>query len=284
MMRASEVASDQRERATRFRCLHANGPLLLPNAWDAASALVIERMGAPAIATTSAGISWSHGRGDGQNLDRETMMRVIRSIVQVVRVPVTADVEAGYGAGLPRDVADTVRGVIAAGAVGINLEDSPGPGGKQLLAPEVHAERLHAAREVATAGGADLFINARIDVYLFQVGEPEWRFDESVRRAGIYLAAGADCVFVPGVMDAKTIGALVRAIDGPVNVTGRPGAPGIPELRRLGVARVSLGSAIALAALTTARDVARELLEKGTYRRLEGTISYAELDGFFSPT
>jgi 2-methylisocitrate lyase-like PEP mutase family enzyme len=215
----------QKDRAAAFRQLHESRPLVLPNAWDAASARVIERAGASAIATTSAGIAWTFGHGDGQKLTRDEMLQVIRAIVRTVDVPVNADVEGGYGTGSPQDIAETVRAVLAAGVAGINLEDSPGRDDEPLLAPSAHAERLRAAREAAHAAGGDLVINARIDVYLFQVGAPETRFDEAVRRANLYRAAGADCLFVPGVIDAETIAALVRAIDGPLNVMAMPRCP-----------------------------------------------------------
>ena len=272
---------NQRERAARFRQLHTQPPLILPNAWDAASARVIEQAGAPAIATTSAGISWVYGCGDGQKLQRDEMIQMIRCIVESVDVPVTADIEGGYGTGSPQDVADTVQAVLAAGVCGINLEDTPGRDGETLLAPEAQAERIRAAREAAQAAGGDLFINARIDVYLFQAGAPETRFDETVRRASQYRAAGADCLFVPGVIDAETIAALVQAIDGPVNVMAMPGAPSIPELGKLGVARVSLGPAIIQAALATTQQAARELLEHGTYRTLENSLPFSETNRLF---
>lgn len=271
----------QRDRAARFRQLHEMRPLILPNAWDAASARVIELAGAQAIATTSAGVSWTQGRGDGQKLRREEMIRVIRTIVQAVEVPVTADIEGGYGTGSVQDVAETVRAVVEAGAVGINLEDSPGDG-EPLLAPEVHAGRIRAAREAAQAAGGDLVINARTDVYLFQVGAPETRFDEAVRRSNLYRAAGADCLFVPGVIDAETIASLVRAIDGPVNIMAMPGAPTMPQLGQLGVARASLGPSLAQAALATTQKAARELLEQGTYRTLEQSLPFDQADGMFT--
>jgi 2-methylisocitrate lyase-like PEP mutase family enzyme len=273
--------SSQAERAAHFRQLHTRRPLILPNAWDAASARVIEQAGAQAIATTSAAVSWTLGRGDGQKVTREEMIQVIRFITRTVEVPVTADIEGGYGTGSAQDIAETVRQVVAAGAAGINLEDTPGLNGETLLAPEVHAERIRAARESASAAGGDLVVNARIDVYLFQVGAPETRFDETVRRAKIYRAAGADCLFVPGVRDAETIGALVRAIDGPVNVMAGPGSPDVAELGRLGVARVSLGPAVALAALAATRQAAREVLEHGTYRSLEQSLPFGEVNGLF---
>lgn len=271
----------QADRAAHFRELHGRRPLVLPNAWDAASARVIELAGASAIGTTSAGVSWACGRRDGQQLRREEMVRAVRRVVEAVAVPVTADVESGYGEGSTRDVTETVQAVIAAGAVGVNLEDSPGRDGEPLIAPEAHAERIRAARQAAQAVEGDLVINARTDVYLLQVGEPEARFDATVRRANLYREAGADCIFVPGVVDAEAIAALVRAIDGPVNVMAAPGAPAISELGRLGVARVSLGSALAQAVLATTRRAARELLEHGTYGALEDGLPFGDANDMF---
>lgn len=275
--------TSQQDRAARFRQLHhENLPLVLPNAWDAASARVIELAGAKAIATSSAGVSWVYGHRDGEKLQREEMVRMVRYIVQAVGVPVTADVESGYGNGSPEDVAETVRAVIEAGAAGVNLEDSPGRDGEPLMAPEVHAERIRAAREAAQAAGGDLVINARTDPYLLKVGAPETRFEESVRRGRIYREAGADCIFVPGVIDAKEIAALVQAIGGPVNVLAFPGVPNIQELGKLGVARVSLGAGVARAALSATQRVAREVLEQGTYQALEHNLASVDINGMFT--
>jgi 2-methylisocitrate lyase-like PEP mutase family enzyme len=275
------VEMGQADRAAHFRRLHQNRPLVLPNAWDAASARVIELAGAPAIASTSAGVSWALGRSDGQKLERTEMIDVIHRMVRAVTVPVTADIEGGYGSGSTADVAETVQAVIGAGAVGINLEDSPGSDGRVLLAPERQAERIQAARAAAQAAGVDLVINARTDVYLFQAVPPDARFDETVRRAKLYLAAGADCLFVPGVIDADTIGALVKAIDGPVNIMAGPGAPSTKQLGQLGVARVSVGPAITLAALGVTHRAAREMLERGTYGGLEDAMPFGEANGMF---
>lgn len=274
----------QRDRAIHFRELHARRPLVLPNAWNAASARIMEQAGASAIATTSAGISWAYGRSDGQHLQRDEMIQMIRYVVQAVDLPVTADVEGGYGTGSVQDVAETVRAVIDVGAAGINLEDSPGHDGARLLAPEEQAERIRAAREATTAAGGDLVINARIDVYLAQASAPETRFDHAVRRAKEYLAAGADCVFIPSVIETETITALVRAIDDPVNIMAAPGAPTIQQLGQLGVARVSLGPNFAQAALWTTQQAARELLDQGTYRSLENSLSFDDANSMFVRT
>lgn len=272
----------QTESANKFRQLHTQRPLILPNAWDAASARVIEAAGAPAIATTSAGVSWSLGRPDGQNLGRREMLQVVRQIVQTVSVPVNADIESAYGKGSLEDVAETVRELIAIGVAGINLEDTPGRNGQVLLMAEEQAERIGIARKAAKAAGGDLVINARTDVYLFQVGALETRFDAVVQRAKTYLQAGADCVFVPGITDAETIGRLVNAIDGPLNIMATPGAPSAPELGKIGVARLSVGPGVTQVALAAAQRAARELLEEGTYRAFEAGLPFAELNAMFA--
>ena len=267
--------------AAAFRRLHRpqkGDILVLPNAWDALSARVIEQAGARAIATTSAGVSWALGRQDGQAVTRADMIAAVRRIAEAVRVPVTADIESGYGSGSPEDVEATVRGVVEVGAVGINLEDAPGRGGESLLRPEEHAARIAAAR---AAGGPELFINARVDVYLKEIGAESGRFDETIRRARAYTEAGSDGVFVPGVVDASTIARLVEAIGAPVNIMASYGAPSVAELADLGVARVSVGPAITRAAMATIRTAARELLETGTYDGLVGGVPFAEANALF---
>jgi 2-methylisocitrate lyase-like PEP mutase family enzyme len=273
---------DQQDRARRFREMHADPPVVLPNAWDALSACAIERAGAQAIATTSGGMSWAHGRPDGQGMSREEMCQAVARIARAVSVPVTADVESGYGSGSTADVAETVEAVIAAGVVGINLEDAPGHGGDPLLPASVHAERIAAARAAALSAGLDLFINARTDVYLRAVGEPEERFDHAVERANAYLTAGADCAFIPGVVDPELIALLAKAVPGPLNVLAGPNAPSIEELARAGAARVSLGCEFAQAALAATQAAVRELLEQGTYESVANGTPYFEVNGLFA--
>jgi 2-methylisocitrate lyase-like PEP mutase family enzyme len=204
------------------------------------------------------------------------MIEAVRRIAAAVAVPVTADVEGGYGEGTAEDVAETVRAVIQAGAVGINLEDAMGG---RLLPLERQAERIAAAR---AAAGTDLFINARTDVYICGSGEPEERLAETIRRGKAYRAAGADCLFVPRLVDRETIGRLARAIDGLLNIMAGPGAPSTRELGELGVARVSVGPAITMVALEATRRAARELLERGTYGALESAMPFQEVNGIFA--
>lgn len=271
--------NQQSIKTAEFRRLHDERPLVLPNAWDAASARLMEQAGAKAIATTSAGISWSHGCHDGQKLSRDEMLGAIARIVRRVDVPVTADIEGGYGSGSPRDVAETVRAVAALGVAGINLEDSPGRDGKKLLDPQMQAERIVAARDA----GSGLVINARTDVYLFGVGAPETRLAEVIRRATLYRSAGADCLFVPGLIDRDTIATLVKEIGYPLNIMAMPGAPDTAELGALGVARVSVGPLITQAAFAAIQRVTRELLGPGTYGKAEDLLPFSELGSLFGP-
>ena len=267
--------------AEAFRRLHIPGPLVLPNVWDASSARIIERAGAPAIATTSAGVSWALGHQDGHGLSRAQALSSLRAITAAVEVPVSVDIEGGYGRGTPEDVAETVEAVLALGVVGINLEDSPGRADAPLVEPEAQAVRIAAAREAARRAGAGLFLNARTDVFLAQAGEPEGRLTQALTRAAIYLEAGADGIFVPGVTDEKTLSALVAGIEAPVNVMAGPGSPSVKELENLGVARVSLGPALSLGALGYLEAAAKEVLRDGTYGHLETGLSFAEVAELF---
>ena len=266
-----------KSKALHFLRLH-KGPriLVLPNAWDAASARVLEAAGASALGTTSAGVAFSLGYRDGQRIPPEEMLRAIERIVRAVAVPVTADVEAGYGES-PGQVAETVRRLLGAGAVGMNLEDARDDLGLYDIPHQV--ERIHAAREAAAAAGVHLTINARTDVYLAGIGEAGGRFDEAVRRLTVYREAGADCVFLPGVRDGATIARMVRAVAAPLNVLAGEGMPCVRDLENMGVARLSLGSGPMRAAMGLLRRIAAELDATGTYHALlDGAVSYAEMN------
>jgi 2-methylisocitrate lyase-like PEP mutase family enzyme len=264
--------------ARHFRSLHQRGaPLVLPNAWDVASARLVEHAGAAAIATTSAGASWGLGASDGEQVDRDRALDLIARVVAAVQIPVTADIEGGY-AEKPSDLAETVQGVRSAGAVGVNLEDADHGGAAPLRTAAAQSERIAAAREAADAQSAPLFINARVDTYLFAVGDPDGRLDATLDRARAYVRAGADGIFVPGVTDPVIVSALVDGIDAPVNVMAGPGAPTIAELAGLGVARISLGPALAQAAYAVVRRSAEELLSTGTYSALSDALEFGDID------
>jgi 2-methylisocitrate lyase-like PEP mutase family enzyme len=274
------VTESQHAKAATLRSLHEDGIFVLPNAWDAGSAAMIAAAGALVIATTSAGVSWSLGRPDGQNLSREEAVDAIARIAATVGLPVTADVEGGYGRA-PDAVAATVTAVIGAGAVGINLEDSGAPGGG-LFDAVAQAGRIRAARAAAAAAGLpELVINARTDVFLFAIGEPEGRLDDVLARASAYAEAGADSLFVPGLLDLGTLAELTRKVSLPVNVMAGPGAPDVAALRAAGVRRVSLGQAVTQAAYTLARKAAAEALSSGTYDAIAGADSFGDINGAF---
>ncbi|MBB2949067.1 2-methylisocitrate lyase-like PEP mutase family enzyme [Actinoplanes lutulentus] len=252
------------DKASILRELHQRGDVLvLPNAWDAASAALVVRAGAQAVATTSAGVAWSLGRPDGEGLTLDEMLTAVRRISAAVDVPVTADIESGYG-----DVAAAVRATIAAGAVGANIEDAVRPIDEQ-------ATLIRTARQAA--GDSGFVINARTDVFLFGSGA----LDEVLARAAAYAEAGADCLFVPGLLDLAALRALTAASPLPVNAMAGPGSPSIAELADAGVRRVSLGSSIAQAAYGLVERAAQEALTKGTFDSLDGAASYPDLNALF---
>jgi 2-methylisocitrate lyase-like PEP mutase family enzyme len=269
-------SNSQAEKANLFRDLH-RGPkiLLLPNAWDVASACILEQAGVAAIATSSAGVAFTLGYPDGQKITREEMLAVVGRIAAKVKVPVTADIEAAYG-NRPEDAALTARAVIEAGAVGLNLEDRIDH--RQLVDLSLQLEKIAAVRESSRRIGVPLVLNARTDVYLLEAGKPESRFGETVKRLIAFREAGADCLFAPGIRDVEVISRLVRELQHPVNILAGPGSPTIPELQKIGVARVSLGSSPMRATLGLVRRIAQELQTTGTYEALEGAPSHAEVN------
>ena len=265
-------------KAEILRSLHRPGqPIVLINVWDCAGARILEAAGAPAIATTSAGIAFSRGYPDGERIPRDVMLAEVTRIAGCVSVPVTADLESGYGAtpeALERLAADALEG----GAVGLNLEDHVGPREAPLVDLALQLEKLRALREASARRGAALVINARTDAFLRGLGSPSEMLDETIRRGRAYRDGGADGIFVPGVTDPSVIGRLVREIAAPINVLAVAGSPPIADLARLGVARVSLGSGPARAALTLLDRMAREVSSAGTYSALEGIHPHARIN------
>jgi 2-methylisocitrate lyase-like PEP mutase family enzyme len=266
--------STQAEKAKALLALHQGpAPLVLPNAWDAASARVIARAGAKAIATSSAGVAYALGYPDGQKISRAEMIDMVRRVASAVALPVTADLEAGYG-----DAAETVRLALRAGAVGMNLEDAADDG--SLFSSQV--ERIRAARAAAEAAGISFVINGRTDAFAAPGLDDAARLPEAVKRANAYLDAGANCAFVPFVAAPDLIERLAKEIHGPLNILGGPAAPSIGDLQRMGVRRVSLGSSIARAAYGQAEKAARELFTQGTCESLKVGIPYAQMQSLFA--
>jgi 2-methylisocitrate lyase-like PEP mutase family enzyme len=252
-----ESLSTLAQQAETLRVLHhGDRPLVLPNVWDAASARIVAAAGFPAIATGSAPIATSLGFPDHEGAPRDEMLAAARRITGAVDVPVSVDVEAGYGF----SPAELVRRLIDIGAAGCNIEDSDHWGGG-LIPAETQANRLAAVRSAATAAGVPLVINARVDVFIQEWGEESQRLAEALRRAVLYLEAGADCVYPILVSDRETISQLTQGINGPVNVLYRPGTPSIAELGALGVARVTFGPGLHRATMAALREIATRLAE-----------------------
>ena len=273
---------DQNARGEALLALH-QGPdvLVLPNCWDVGSAVVLEGCGYPAIATTSSGVAHVHGFSDGQHIGRDGMIAAIAEITARVTVPLTTDLEAGYGPS-PDDVAETIRQAIQAGSVGANLEDGDKSRDDKLLPVEAAVERIAAARAAADASGVRFVINGRTDPFLFRPKhDPAENFTEAVKRGNALRQAGADCIFVPGALDTETMGRLVKEIDAPINVlAGFSGytAPPVDELKAAGVRRISTGGGLALAALGALRRMATELKETGRFDYVEDAIPHVEMN------
>lgn len=268
--------------AAAFHALHRDAtPLVLVNVWDVASARLVEEAGATALATSSSALSWSLGFPDGNHLPRELAMAALRRIVASTALPVTADIEAGYahtgGAFDVRELRETVRCVLAAGAVGVNFEDS---GEDPLTDVDEQARRIAVVRRAAEEEGVDLFINARTDTYL-SGRFAETAFTETLVRAEAYLAAGANGIFVPGVQDLHVLHDLSRRIDAPLNALAGLGAPSVGELHDAGIRRISIGGNTAKAAYATVSRVAQDVLGDGNWSELAGARSHGAMDELF---
>lgn len=256
--------------------------LLLPNAWDAGSARLLAQRGFPAIATTSGGMAWSLGYADGEQVPLEEVLHAVARITRVCDVPVTVDFESGYGA-TPQEVGAALTAVIAAGAVGVNLEDGL-PGHGPLRAMAAAAARVAAARQAATASGVPVVINARVDVWMHD-GDPAEpaRLAEAIARAQAYLAAGADGIYPIGLRDVPTLSAFIKAVDAPVNVAAGPGMPALAELSRLGVARVTTATRLATLALGTIGQAMAQIQSSGGFDALASTFTYNMAQDLFAP-
>ncbi len=271
------VSNIQREKAELFLKYHLDREILvLLNSWDVGSSKLIEACGYKAIATTSLGIAASLGYPDCQVIQLSEMIDVITGIVHAVHVPVTADFEAGYGKDID-EIIDSIKKVIATGVVGINIEDSIEL--NPVLIDEMEfCERISAIRALSDSLGLHLVINARTDSFYTSSGSPKENLSESIKRGNKYREAGADCIFVPLVCEKETIATLVKEINAPINILANPGIggrlpPSVRELQDLGVARLSLGSAMMKATLAFMKKVADELSGKGTYNLLLDTFT-----------
>jgi 2-methylisocitrate lyase-like PEP mutase family enzyme len=271
------VSSIQKEKAELFLKYHQDKEILvLLNSWDIGSSKLIEASGYKAIATTSMGIAASLGYPDCQIITLSEMIEAITGIAKAVNVPVTVDIEAGYGNNL-NEITESVKKIIATGIVGVNIEDSLDL--SPVLIDEIEfCERISAIRLLSDSLGFHLVINARTDSFYVSSGSPQEKLSESIKRGNKYREAGADCIFVQPVWDKETISTLVKEINAPINILSNPaiGAglpPSVRELQDLGVARLSLGSSLMKATLALIKKVADELSEKGTYNFLLDTLT-----------
>ncbi|MEO6912523.1 MAG: isocitrate lyase/phosphoenolpyruvate mutase family protein [Candidatus Baltobacteraceae bacterium] len=271
----------QSEKAARLRALHhADEPLVFVNAWDPITARILETMNFPAIATTSAAIANVHGFRDGEGMSRAAMLEAVGAITAAVSVPVSADLEGGYGPTV-EDAIATAYGAIDVGAAGLNFEDANQDG---LLPIDLQSKRIRAIRDAGAQRGVELVINARTDVFLRSIGAPEARLALSIERAAAYIEAGADAIFVPGVADAAAIEQLASAIGAPLNILAGAGTPSISELKALGVRRVSCGGAPHGHVMATFQKAAAEVRDLGTFSFISDRISHADLNAFFQKT
>ena len=267
--------NNQHEKAERLKYLHSREEILvIPNAYDAISAAVIAAEGFEAVATTSGGCAFSAGYCDGENIPLSEMLRIVKLICKAVSLPVSADMEAGYGVE-PATVSNTVKKTLDAGAVGLNIEDSRKNKERVLLDYDISVARIKAARDAINKVGIPAVLNARTDV--FSTGEGN-STEEAIKRANAYLEVGADCTFVIGVSDSKIIAELANKIDGPLNILAGPQSPSILELQSLGVQRVSFGSSFAKVAISEVRKSLRNLRESGRYNSNEGIIKQFDIN------
>jgi 2-methylisocitrate lyase-like PEP mutase family enzyme len=247
----------------------------MANAWDAITARLFEAEGFAAVATTSGGVSWALGYADGEAAPWDEVVGQTTRIARAVGVPVTADIEGGFGA-TPQAVARSITDIIGAGAVGVNLEDSV-PGPAPLRSIDDAAARIAAARAAANAAGVPIVINARVDVFIRHVGEGQAQFDEAVARGRAYLAAGADCIYPIALRDPNTIRRLVAALQCPININVRAGYPGVAELEALGVRRVTTATALTMVALSAVRDSIRDIRANGRFDTIKPTVTHPEM-------
>jgi len=277
------MSSQSIRGAEAFKAMHAGpSPLILLNAWDAASAAVFVRAGASALGTTSAGVAWSAGYPDGEQMGFADLLRTVSNICRVVKVPVSVDIERGFGAD-PAEVARNVAAVIDAGGIGVNIEDGIDPATNGLRPARIAAERIAAIRAVANTRGVPLFINARTDVYFLPAQAPERRFEEAAERLTQYARAGADGAFAPGLTDTGEIARLVARIALPLNVyAGYAGVPRIAQLAAAGARRISVGCGPLQGLLGQAEEMAHEILERGSYDgMLRGALAATSVNGLF---
>ena len=270
----------QKEKAEILLSLHMGGDMLiLPNIWDPIGARVLAAKGYPAVATASAAVSASLGYQDGERINRSTLIYLLGRIARSVDVPVTADIESGYGESLS-ELELTAQQVIESGVVGVNIEDSMEKGGG-LRAVEEQCQRISALREIANRQDVHLVINARVDSFVspsFTNGQRA--MEEAVMRARAYAEAGADCIYPIGPGDEATVRTLRERIESPINILGAPTAAPLSVLREIGINRVSFGPFVFRSCLRKFMDIAEDLRADGDYSSLSNLMSGAEVSEY----
>ena len=274
----------QTERAEEFRALHkSNHILILPNVWDVPSARVFEDAGFPSVATSSAALAVSLGYPDGEAIGKDELFATVRKIVNHLTIPVSVDIESGFG--LTEDeLSDTINRVIEAGGVGLNIEDISNPNNETPYPVEKQIERIRTVRSVARSLGIPLVINARTDAYGFTEGDKRVKIEKTITRANAYAKEDVDCLYPMGLAEKNAISEFVKAVEKPVNIMARRDAPTIPELEEIGVKRLSLGPGPMYASMGLLKKIGRELKQEGTYDALlEGAITFDELNALAKP-
>jgi 2-methylisocitrate lyase-like PEP mutase family enzyme len=260
-----------------FRHLHESGCFVMPNPWDLGSARVLEQLGFPALATTSAGLAWSLGRRDSSVSRNETIAH-LRAMAEAVDVPINADFEDGF-ATKPKDVARNVKIATTTGIAGLSIEDSTGNEADPLFEFSLAVERISAARRAIDESGTGIVLTARSEGFI--VGRPD--LAETIRRLTAYAEAGADCLYAPGLSTTQDVAAVVKALaPKPVNVLVGSDFTTVAELADLGVRRISVGGALARAAWGSFLYAASEIAEHGTFARLSAGIPFPVLNRRFT--
>ncbi|MBG9451350.1 dihydrouridine synthase [Cytobacillus firmus] len=275
-------SKEQSLKANTFHRLHQqSSTFVLPNAWDVISAKMFEECGFKAIGTTSAGIAASLGYLDGQSIPLNKMVETIENIAKSVNVPVSADIEAGYGVTV-EEILETVKAVAAAGAIGINLEDGTGDPNRPIFDISSHVEKIAAIKELSESSNMRLFINARTDLFWLNAGDSSTRLREAVMRAKAFQDAGADCIFIPGLTDRKDIKKIREEVPCPINLLIDPEMPSISELSEIGIERLSCGSVPFRATLTYLRTISEEIVNRQTFHQMTNgdVLSYRKLTEF----
>lgn len=275
-------SKEQSLKAETFHRLHQqSSTFVLPNAWDVISAKMFEECGFKAIGTTSAGIAASLGYLDGQSIPLNKMVETIENIAKSVSVPVSADIEAGYGHTV-EEVLETVKVVAAAGAIGINLEDGTSDSNRPIFDISSQVDKIAAIKELSESRNMPLFINARTDLYWLNIGDSSTRLQEAIKRAKAYQDAGADCIFIPGLTDRKIIKKIREEISCPINLLVDQEMPSLSELSDIGIERLSCGSVPFRATLTFLRTISEEIVNRQTFQHMTNgdVLSYKRLTEF----